>query len=332
MSFDQILRDLKNKVYYPIYLLMGEEPFFIDQISNYIEHNVLDEGEKEFNQHVTYGLETNVDALIAEAKRFPMMSNHNVVVVKEAQSLKKIDDLAAYAAAPQPSTILVLCHKYKKLDKRKAVSKAIASNGVVFESKKMYDNQIPDWVIKRAEQNGMLINPKTALLITEFLGNDLSKIDNELQKLFINMEVGETIDEKQVESQIGLSREYNYFELNNALGKKEIGRSNLILNYFNSNEKKYPFPVIIGSLYRFFSQLLHYHFLKDKSKQNAAAQLKVHPFFLKDYEIAARNYSIKQVVSIVGHLRTYDLKSKGLGNATTSNGELLRELVFKILH
>ena len=332
MNFDQIVKDLKNKVYHPVYVLMGEEPYFIDQISDYIEKNVLDASEKEFNQSVLYGLETNVPVIIAEAKRYPMMANHNVIIVKEAQNLKKIEDLTSYVENPQPSTILVICHKYKKIDKRKAFAKAVSKKGVLFESKKLYDNQVPDWVMDEVKRKGFTISPKVAIMVSEYLGNDLSKISNEVEKLAINLSSGQEITAGIVEQNIGLSKEFNYFELNNALGTKAIAKSNQIIKYFASNEKKYPFPVIIGSLYRFFSQLLHYQFLKDKSRNNAAAALKVHPFFIKDYEIAARSYGIKQVVDIVSYLREYDVKSKGVGNVSTPSGELLRELIYKILH
>jgi DNA polymerase-3 subunit delta len=311
---------------------MGEESFFIDQLSDYIEHNVLDEAEKEFNQQVLYGLETDVLTIAAEAKRFPMMANHNVVIVKEAQNLKKIDELAAYAEQPLASTLLVLCYKYGKVDKRKAFVKAVAKNGVVFESKKLYDNQVPAWIDKYVAELKFKISPKVALQLADFLGNDLSKIANEIEKLSINMQAGDEITAALVEKNIGLSKEYNYFELNNALGTRNVLKSNQIINYFSGNEKKYPFPVIIGSLYRYFSQLLNYQFLKDKSRNAAAAVLKVHPFFMKDYEIAARNYSIKKVVAVIAYLREYDIKSKGVDNTGSENSELLRELIFKILH
>jgi DNA polymerase-3 subunit delta len=332
MRFEQILQDLKNKVYRPIYLLMGEEAFFIDKLSEYIENNILDESEKEFNQQIVYGLETDIITLIAEAKRFPMMASHNVIIIKEAQNLKKIEELASYAEQPLSSTLLVICYKYGKVDKRKAVVKAIAKHGVVFESKKLYDNQIPPWIDNYVSHHKFKISPKVALQLAEFLGNDLSKIANEIDKLSINMNTGDEITSALVEQNIGLSKEYNYFELNAALGTKNVLKSNQIIHYFSSNEKKYPFPVIIGSLYRYFSQLLNYHFLKDKSRNAAAAALKVHPFFMKDYEIAAKQYTIKKVVAIIAYLREYDVKSKGVDNAGSENSELLRELVFKILH
>ena len=332
MNFDQIIKDLKNKVYHPVYVLMGEETYFIDKISDYIEHHVLEEAEKEFNQQVLYGLETDVPTIIGEAKRFPMMANHNVLIIKEAQNLKKIDDLSSYIDQPQSTTILVLCYKYKKLDKRKSLAKTVAKKGVLFEAKKLYDNQIPEWVMTEVKKRKFTISPKVALMITEYLGNDLSKVSNEIEKLSINLKQGEEITASLVEKYIGLSKEFNYFELNNSLGTKAVFKSNQIIRYFSGNEKKFPFPVIVGSIYRFFSQLLHYQFLKDKSRNNAASALKVHPFFIKDYETAARKYDIKSVVSVIAHLREFDLKSKGVNNSGTTTKELLKELIFKILH
>lgn len=332
MKFEQVLENLKNKIYHPIYLLAGEEAFFIDQISNYIENNVLDEMEKEFNQTILYGKEIDVAKIIGAAKRFPMMSNHQVVIIKEAQEIKKIDELAAYAENPLNSTLLVLCYKYKKYDKRKALAKIVKKQGVLFESNKLYDNQVPDWINNQLNKRGYKIRPKAAVMLAEFLGTDLSKISNEIDKLAINLPLGTEITDEEIERNIGISKDYNVFELQKAIGKRDEFKSNQIVNYFAANEKDNPLIKVTGVLYNYFSKLLIFHQLKDKSRNSVATALSVNPFFVNDYQLAARNYSISKLSYIIHILREYDLKSKGVGNISTRDGELLKELIFKILH
>lgn len=332
MKFEQIIHDLKNKVYYPIYLLMGEEPYYIDKISDYIEDNILDENEKEFNQNIVYARDIDVDTLVSYAKSFPMISNHRVVIVKEAQNLQKIEKLQSYAEKPQKSTILVLCHKYKKLDKRKAVTKAIGKNGVVFESKKLYDNQIPQWVEQYLKSKKIGIEPKAAHIIAEYLGNDLLKIANELDKLAINTPSGKKVNLEIIEENIGISKDFNVFELQKAIGTKNTFKANQIINYFAANPKSNPMVVTITNLYSYFSKILIYHALKDKSKNNVASALSIHPFFVQEYQVASRNYPLTKTTQIISFLREYDAKFKGIGNVTASDGYLLKELLYKILH
>jgi DNA polymerase-3 subunit delta len=332
MKFEQIISDLKNQIYYPIYLLSGEEAFFIDEISDFIEANVLNDGEKEFNQTILYGKETDVPTIVGTAKRFPMMSNYQVVIVKEAQEIRKIEELANYAAKPLKSTLLVLCYKYKKFDKRKIFAKIISKSGILFESPKLYENKIPDWINTQLHQKNLSIRPKAALMLTEFLGTDLSKIANEIEKLAINLPKGTEITDAIIEENIGISKDYNVFELQNALGKKNILKANQIINYFAANQKDNPMIKVVGVLHMFFSKLLIFHYLKDKSQNSIASALSVNPFFVRDYQTAAQNYSIKKLANIVSLLREYDLKSKGVNNISSSNGELMKELVFKILH
>ena len=332
MKFEQILNDLKNKKYHPIYLLAGEESFFIDQISDHIENSVLDDMEKEFNQSILYGKDTNVAKIVATAKRFPMMSNHQVVIVKEAQEIKKLDELSAYAENPLESTILVVCHKYKKIDKRKSLAKVVKKSGVLFESNKLYDNQVPDWINQQFSVRGYTIRPKAAIMLSEFLGTDLSKISNEIEKLVINIPKGSEITDDDIERNIGISKDYNVFELQKAIGKRDEVKCQQIVNYFAANEKNNPLVVVTGILYGFFSKLLIFHQLKDKSKMNVAKALSVNPFFVGDYQLAARNFSVPKLAQVIKHLREYDLKSKGVGNISSKDGELLKELIFKILH
>ena len=332
MKFNEILANLRKKVYQPVYFLTGEETYFIDEICNYIANHVLDESEKEFNQTVLYGKDTDVATIISEAKRFPLMGEHSVVIVKEAQHIRKIEDLEVYLDQPQPSTILVICYKYKTLDKRKKFTKELAKKAVLFEGKKLYDNQIPDWIQNYLSKHNYSIHPKAAFLLSEFLGADLSKITNELDKLMLIIEKGQEITSDIIERNIGISKDFNNFELNNALGKQDVLKSNLIIKHFAANPKDNPLVVTLGVLFTFFQKTLLYHTLKDKSKNNVASKLKVNLFFVRDYELAARNYSKGKLVKIISHLREYDLKLKGVNNNSISEGELLKELIYKILH
>ncbi len=333
MTFQQILNDLHKKIYKPIYFLMGDEPYFIDKITEFIQENVLNEAEKSFNQTILYGKDSTIEMVINSAKRYPMMSNQQVVIVKEAQNLNNIDDLIYYAEHPLNSTILVINYKYKKLDKRKKLYKLIEKAGVLFDSAKLYEDKVPNWITTYLQEKGYTIDPKASLLLTEFLGNDLNKISNELDKLIITIPGNDKkISNDHIEKNIGISKDYNNFELNNALSGKDVLKANRIIKYFEKNPKDNPIVLTISMLYMHFNRILLYHFLKDKSRQGVAAALKINPYFIKDYEKAARNYSPKKVVEIISLLREYDLKSKGFGNVSSQQGELLKELVFKILH
>ena len=333
MDHKQIIQDLKNKVYHPVYFLTGDENYYIDLIADYIEDNVLDETEKDFNQTILYGKENNMATIISAAKRYPMMANNNVVIVKEAQHLTtQLNELEAYLENPTPSTLLVFCYKYKKIDGRKAIGKKLKKKAVFFESKKLYDNQIPDWITGYLRSKKYPITPQAALLIAEFLGANLGKVVNEIDKLTINIPKGKEITPTLVEEHIGISKDFNNFELNKALGIKDVLKANKIINHFASNEKNHPLVVTISLLYSFFSNILKVHYTKDKSRNNLAAVLRVSPFFVGEYEVAARNYNIRKTVEIIGYLRDYDLKSKGVNNVSVDNGGLLKELVFKILH
>jgi DNA polymerase III subunit delta len=332
MTFEALLKDLRGRVYHPVYFLQGEEPYFIDEISNYIADNVLSDMEKEFNQTILYGKETDALTVISNAKRYPMMASHQVVIVKEAQELKNIDLLASYVENPLSSTVLVLCHKYKSLDKRTKLAKLLASKSVFFESPRLYDNKIPDWVEKYAGAREYRINPKAALMVAEYLGNDLSKIANELDKLMLNVPKGTEIAVKHIEENIGISKEYNIFELQNALSRKDVLKANQIARYFAANPKSNPLVVSLGSLYTYFSKILVYHSLPDKSKAAVASALKINPYFVGDYEAAARSFPMSKAVSVISTLRDCDLKSKGVNNASADDGQLLKELVYRILH
>ncbi|PTN07848.1 DNA polymerase III subunit delta [Mangrovibacterium marinum] len=332
MTFDQILTALKKKEYRPVYFLMGEESYFIDQISDYITEHVLTDAEKGFNQHILYGKDTDIDTIITYARRFPMMASHQVVVVREAQNIKKIEELEAYIKNPLQSTILVINYKYKSLDKRKSFSKLVDKNGVLFESKRIYDNKLPDWIKSYLANRSFTIVPQAAQLLAEYLGSDLSKVSNELEKLIISLPAKTQITADHIEKNIGISKDYNIFELQNALGQRNILKSNQIINHFAANPNANPLPRTISSLYQFFMKLLTFHFLDDKSPTAAASKLGVNSYFVKDYIAAARQYPIRKLVAIIGTLREFDMKSKGLGNVSSSAGDLQKELIYKILH
>jgi DNA polymerase-3 subunit delta len=333
MDHTSILRDLKNKVYKPIYLLMGDEPYFIDLITDFIAGNVLDEPEKTFNQIILYGGDTTVPDIIDTARRYPMMSNFQVVIVKEAQTLNNIDDLCYYAEAPLRSTILVINYKYKSLDKRKKLYKVISEKGIVFESKKLYEDKIPGWITDYLSERDITIELKASVLLTEFLGNELGKICNELEKLIITLpEKSRNITVDHIERNIGISKDYNNFELNKALVQKNTLKANRIINYFDKNQKNNPISLTISSLYYLFSKVLLYHYIENKSRKNVASVLGINPYFIPDYELAARQFTPAKLVSIISLLREYDLKSKGFENVSVPPGGLLKELVYKILH
>ncbi len=329
----QIVSDIKNGNTAPIYFLMGDEPYYIDAISSYIEKNVLSEAEKGFNQMILYGRDVTVEDIVSNAKRYPMMSDKQVVLVKEAQDLSRtIEKLETYAKNPQPTTVLVICYKYKKLDKRKKLYKTIDKSGVLFESKKLYDNQVPDWIRRVLAGKKYTITQKAAQMLVEFLGTDLGKINNELDKLQLVLPKDTEITPLHIEENIGISKDYNNFELRKAVGERQILQANKIITYFAQNPKDNPTVMTISLLYNFFSQLLQYHALADKSQFSAAKALKVNPYFVKEYQLAARNYPMKKVSQVVSLLRTADVKSKGVGATNLSQGDLLKELLFKIMH
>ena len=329
----KIVNDIKSGNIKPIYFLMGEEPYYIDKLSDYIEKKVLSEEEKGFNQTVLYGRDVTIEDIISTAKRYPMMADRQVVIVKEAQDLiRTIDKLESYADNPMPSTVLVFCYKYKTLDKRKKVTKLLAKNGVVYESKKLYENQVGEWIKRVLSGKKYLIEPKANAMLVEFLGTDLSKINNELEKLQIILPIGSTITPKDIEENIGFSKDFNVFELRKALGERNQLKAYTIAENFAQNPKDNPMVVTTSLVFGFFIQLLKYHGLKDRNPKNVSAVLGVNPFFLKEYDVALKNYPMKKVSQIVGALRDIDVKSKGVGANAMSQSDLLREMLYKIFN
>lgn len=328
-----LVEDLKKGQIKPIYFLMGEEAYYIDKISDFIEDNLLDEAEKGFNQMVLYGRDVTIDDIVSNAKRYPMMAERQVVIVKEAQDLSRtIEKLSSYAENPQPTTVLVVNYKYKKIDKRKALYKAINKNGsVVFESKKLYDNQVPDWIRRVLKGHGYDISPKAAQMLVEFLGTDLSKVNNELDKLKIVLPKGTQITPEHIEENIGISKDFNNFELRKAVGERNIVKAHQIAKYFADNPKDNPMVVTVALLFNFFSQLLHLHGMTDKNPRSVASALRVNPYFVNEYLTAAHNYPMKKVSAVVALLREFDVKSKGVGANAVPQGDLLRELLVRIM-
>ncbi len=328
----RIVTEIKNGNVKPLYFLFGEEPYYIDAIATYIEKNVLQEEEKGFNQMVLYGKDVTIDEIVANAKRYPMMAERQVVIVKEAQHLSRtIEQLLKYAENPQPTTVLVICYKYKKLDKRKKLYKTVNEKGVIFESKKLYENRIPDWIRKHLQAKGYSISHKAAILLSEYLGNDLSRINNELEKLRFVLPKNTEITPTDIETHIGISKDYNNFELKKAIGERNVVKATRIINYFAQNSKDNPFVLTVTLLNSFFTQLLQYHGLSDHSPKSVASALRINPYFVDEIQLAARNYPMKRVSGIVSHLREMDMKGKGVGANAASHSDLLKELLVKII-
>lgn len=335
MKYEDITKELKLKKYRAIYFLSGEEQYYIDKISDFFEHKFLSEDEKDFNLTVMYGRDINVGDILTAAKRFPMMAEKQVVIIKEALALGNMDLLKSYIENPLNSTILVICYKHKKLDKRQVVSKVLTkSDNVAFlETKKLYDSQLPAFLTQIVKAKSRTIDNKAVALMCESIGNDLCRLYNEMDKLFMNIPKGEKIKSEHVEKYIGISKDYNVFELNNAVGTRDILKINRIVNYFEANSRDASLIYVISMQYIYFTALLSYSFVKDKSDKNALAKaMGISPFFLKDYLAAVKIYTPAKVVANIAILREFDLKAKGLGVGRATSGELLREMMFKLTH
>lgn len=335
MDYNSIIRDIRAGKVSPLYLLTGEEPYFIDCITEVLEGELLDDSEKAFNLTIAYGKDTDMDQLLGLARSYPMMGQRQVVVVREAQDMdafkktSKLEGFNAYIANPQLSTVLVLAFKHKKPDARQSWVKAIEKKGVVFNGKALYENQVPAWVEKFVKDRGFTITPDASNLIADHLGNKLGNVANELDKLSIILPKGSKIDPSVVEKHIGVSKEYNVFELQNALGKKDVLKANRILQYFAANPKDNPGIVVIGTLFGYFSKIALAHACPpDKLTET----LKINPYFAKDYQAAKTRYTLDKVIRIFGYLRDADRKLKGIGNKSIGEEFILKELIYKILH
>lgn len=334
ITYEEIARDLKNRHYKPVYYLMGEEAYYIDRISDYIADTVLNEMEKEFNQTVLYGMDTDVETVINAARRYPMMSKYQVVIVKEAQHLKQLENLGYYLQKPLESTILVLCHKQGVLDRRKKLAAEIEKVGVLFDSKKIKEAQLPGFITSYLKRRSVEIEPKATEMMAEFVGADLNRMAGELEKLIITLpKVQKRITPEQIERNIGISKDYNNFELRSALIQKDVLKANRIIKYFEENPKTNPLQMTLSVLFNFFANLMLAYYAPDKSEQGIATQLGLRsPWQSREYLTAMRQYTGVKVMNIIGEIRYCDARSKGVGNPSLSNAELLKELVYKILH
>lgn len=334
ITCDDILKELRAKQYRPVYYLMGEEPYYIDLIADYITDNILTETEKEFNLTVVYGADVDIATVINAAKRYPMMSEHQVVVVKEAQNIRNMEELSYYLQKPLLSTILVICHKHGVLDRRKKLAAEIEKTGVLFESKKVKDAQLPAFITSYMKRKGIDVEPKATAMLTDFVGADLSRLTGELEKLIITLPKGHTrVTPEQIEKNIGISKDYNNFELRSALVEKDVLKANKIIKYFEENPKINPIQMTLSLLFGFFSNLMLAYYAPEKSEQGIANMLGLRtPWQAKDYLAAMRRYNGVKTMQIIGEIRYADAKSKGVGNPSLSDGDILRELVFKILH
>ncbi len=348
VRYTTILKELKQKIYNPVYFLAGEEPYYIDMICDHIEENVLSDAEKEFNQTVLYGKEADLATVLTAAKRYPMMANYQVVIVKEALDMKdlfpkskKSDDngkdlLLDYLKNPQKTTLLVFCYKYKNVDGRTKAGKAVMKDTVFLKSTKMYDDKVPEWIQSYVKDEKYSIGMKAAQMLSEFLGNDLSKTANELDKLMINIGKGSEITPELIEKYIGISKDYNIFELQDAIGRKDVLKANEIVTYFAANPKACPMPVALSVLYMFYNRLMSFHAIRKTSRglsrSEMASRMGMNPYFLTGIESAARIYDPQSVLKAISILHEYDLRSKGVGNTSADHGELLREMMYKLLH
>jgi DNA polymerase-3 subunit delta len=332
MSFNSILNSLKKKEYAPIYFLDGEETYFIDALTNYIAHHVLDESERDFNQSVLYAQDISPEDLVPVVKRFPMMAPYQVVIVKEAQNWRSMDALSSIFENPVNTTILVINYKGKKLDGRSKLLKAIKKTGVYFNSQKLRDYEIPKWIQEHCSARDQAIDPMATNLLAEYIGNDLGKLVNALEKLEILSEPGEKITPSMVSEHIGINKDFNVFELQRAIGQRNDAKALYIANYFANNQKDHHIIPVTASLFRYFTKLIGYHGIKNPTDQKSvASQLGIHPYFVKEYQSAARNYSATSLMNAIDIIYDIDLKSKGVNNNSANSGELLKEMVARLL-
>ncbi len=331
-EYKKIMLEIKNKQYRPIYFLTGDEPYFIDKITDSLLNSVLSPDEQSFNQTIIYGNDgVSIDSIIDSARQYPMMSSYQLIVVKEAQMLSSIDNLIYYVTKPLSSTILVFNYKNKSIGQKRKLLKALKDSNAYIEFKKLYDNKVPSWIIDYTKSRGFSIDINAANLLSEYLGNDLSKITKEIDKLQVatNGKVSK-IDNKIIEQYIGISKDYNSFELQKAIFEKDVLKANKIIKVFSNNIKKNPIQLTIGLLYASFSKLMVYYYLPDKSV--APRELGVSPYFIKDYQRAAQKYTARKVVQIISILREFDMKSKGYMSNNVPQEELYKEMIFRIMH
>ena len=332
MDYKLLLKEIRNKKFEKIYFLHGEEPYFIDVLTKAIQENALEESERDFNQSILYGKDAEVLSLISELKSYPMMAERRLVILKEAQYFKAIEQLESYLENPVTSTIFVICYKYKTFDARKKTLKNALKNGVVFKSEKVKEYQLAEWIQQYIKTTGYEMTSKACMLMVESLGNDLGRIVKELEKLAVLIEKGTTINDKHIEENIGISKDYNVFELTNAVANKDNLKALKIVDYFEHNPKAADLVFVISNLFKFFSQIMRIHFLPNKSREAVAKALGVHPFVAGELTNAKNKYDPRKIAANIALIHEYDLKSKGVGNTSATQGELMREMVYQLIH
>lgn len=331
MLVEKIISEWKKGSFKPVYWLEGDEPYFIDQIVDYAEHNILSEAEAGFNLSVFYGKDADWPAVINACMRYPMFAERQVVLLKEAQHMKEIEKLENYIENPLASTVFVVSYKEKKVDGRSKLAKLLKTKAVVLSTKKMYENQLPEWTNQMIHQHGLTISPKALNLLVDHIGNDLSRIENEIEKLAVNLGARKGITEDDIEKYIGISKEFNVFELQDALGKRDLSKAIRIILYFEANPKAAPIQLILPALYNFFSKVYMIYSMPNADEKSIAAAIGVNPFFAKDYFMAARKYDYASVEKILLLLHQYNLRSVGVNDGGSSDAGLLKELVVKII-
>ncbi len=333
LSYNQLMSDLRDGKYKNIYLLAGEEAFYIDKLTDYFQDNVLDESQREFDLTLVYGKDTNMVNVVNLAKRYPMMSPYQVVIVKEAQQIKDWDNLQFYLKNPLKSTILVFAYKYGVPDKRRKWFLELENQGVFFASNKLRDYELGKWISEYTKSKNVNVDEKAVAMLADFLGTDLSKIVNELDKLLITLPKDQRkITPEHIEKNIGISKDFNVFELQAALINRDTLKANRIINYFSANKKNNPMVVVLTQLFNFFSNVMLYHYLADKSDSAVASELKINPYFVKDYSRAAKTFGARKTMDIIGFIRETDARGKGIDSNGVEDGELMKELVYRILH
>jgi DNA polymerase-3 subunit delta len=331
MSAEKIIADWKKGNFKPIYWLEGDEPFFIDQVVHYAEHKILPEAEASFNLSIFYGKDADWSSVVNACMRYPMFAEKQVVILKEAQQMRDIEKLESYIDNPLSSTIFVVSFKEKKVDGRSKLAKTLKSKGEMLSTKKMYDSQLPEWVNQMVASNKLTITPKALHLLVDHIGNDLSRLQNEVEKLAVNLAGRKNITEDDIEKYIGVSKDFNVFELQDALGKRDLAKTIRIIHYFEANPKAAPIQMILPALYNYFSKVFMLYSIPNITEQSAAAALGVNPFFVKEYIATARRYDYEGIEKVLLLLHQYNLRSIGVQDAGTSDAGLLKELAVKMI-
>ena len=331
MSVEKIIADWKKKSFKPVYWLEGEEEYFIDKAVEFAERHILSESEASFNLTIFYGKDANWPDVINACRRYPMFAERQVILLKEAQQMKEVEKLESYMENPLHSTVLVVSYKDKKLDARKKFTKLIKEKGVLLTTKKMYDNQLPEWTIDLLQTKGLTINQKGLALLIDHIGNDLTRIENEVDKICVNLGKRTSITEDDIENFIGVSKEFNVFELQSALAAKDLARSIRIIQYFEANPKAAPIQFVLPSLYSFFSKVFMIFGAGTSDEKTIATSIGVNPYFMKEYMLAARMYTYPGVEKALLLLHHYNLKAVGVGDTGTEDASLLKEMAVKIM-